>query len=163
TTGEANYLASDRHRNAVVTSLSRVFDRWLAAGVVSTGVLDSVRGMAVVRTRGEDRRPPADSLATFNMLVSRAKRLHPEPRSAVGDSVYLRLLATFFHPTIVPDRAATEMRREQVRASIPTAKYEVKAGEKIIGANEVVGREQHDRLRALHDAVDTYRDEQRGT
>jgi putative nucleotidyltransferase with HDIG domain len=163
TQGQAAYLASGRHRAAVINSLGRVFDRWLAAGVVSAGVLDSVRGVIVMRSRGEDRRLPADSIATFNMLVSRARLLHPDPRSAVGDSVYMRVLATFFHPTIVPNRAATELRREEVRRSIPVEKYEVKAGEKIIGANEVVGREQHDRLRALHDAVDTYRGEQRGT
>ena len=36
------------------------------------------------------------------------------------------------------------------------------AGEKIVGANEVVGREQNEKLRALHDAVDQYRGAQRG-
>jgi putative nucleotidyltransferase with HDIG domain len=75
----------------------------------------------------------------------------------------MRLLATFFHPTIVPDRMATELRREEVRRSIPPAKYDVLAGEKIIGANEVVGREQNEKLRALHDAVDKYRGSQRGS
>ena len=163
TAAQATYLASERNRTAMVQSLSRVFDRWLAAGVANTGTLDTVRGVIVVRSRGEDRRLPADSVATFNMLVTRARLLHPDPRSTVGDSLYMRLLATFFRPTIVPDRAATELRREEVRRSIPAEKYEVKAGEKIIGANEVVGREQNDRLRALHDAVDAYRGEQRGT
>ena len=159
---QAAYLVSDRHRQALFLALSRVFDRWLAAGVAATGALDSVRGVVVVRVGGEDRRLPADSVATFNMLVSRARLVHPDPRSAVGDSVYMRLLATLFHPTIVPDRAATELRREQVRRSIPVAKYEVQAGEKIVGANEVVGPEQHDKLRALHDAADRYRDTERG-
>lgn len=163
TAGQATYLVSERRRNALVNSLIRVFDRWLAAGVVSSGELDSVRGAIVVRTRGEDRRLPVDSIATFSMLVTRARMMHPDPQSSIGDSLYMRLLATFFHPTIVPDRAATELRREEVRRSIPLAKYEVKAGEKIIGANEVVGREQHERMRALHDAVDTYRNQQRGT
>lgn len=74
----------------------------------------------------------------------------------------MRLLATFFHPTIVPDRAQTELRREDVRRSIPVSKYEVLAGEKIVGANEVVGREQNEKLRALHDAVDKYRASQTG-
>jgi cyclic-di-AMP phosphodiesterase PgpH len=159
---QANYLMSARRRDALFGSLSRVFERWLSAGVASSGALDSVRGVIVVRMRGEDRRLPADSIATFNMLVSRARLLHPDPRSSVGDSLYIRLLATFFHPTVVPNRAATELRREEVRRSIPAAKYEVLAGEKIIGANEVVGREQNDKLRALRDAVEKYRGEQRG-
>lgn len=162
TATQAAYIASSRNRSALVTSLARVFDRWLAAGVATSGALDSVRGMVVVRAHGEDRRIPADSIVTFNMLVSRARLLHPDPRSGVGDSLYTRMLATFFHPTIVSSVAASELRRDEVRRAIPVAKYEVKAGEKIIGANEVVGREQNERLRALHDAVDTYRDEQGG-
>jgi cyclic-di-AMP phosphodiesterase PgpH len=160
--GQAAYLASERRRTALFQSLDRVFTRWLSAGVASSGALDSVRGAIVVRSSREDRRVDSDSVATFNMLVSRARLIHPDPGSAVGDSLYMRLLATFFHPTIVPDRAATELRREDVRRSVAAAKYEVLAGEKIIGANEVVGREQNEKLRALHDAVDKYRGSQRG-
>jgi len=160
---QAEYFQSDRKRTAMMTALTRVFDHWLATGVATTGALDSVRGVIVVRSRGEDRRMPADSVATFNTLVSRARQVHPDPGNSVGDSLYMRLLATFFRPTIVPDRAATELRRDEVRRSIPVAKYEVQAGEKIIGANEVVGREQNERLRALHDAIDANRGKQGGT
>ena len=160
---EASYLAVERRRTALVRSLERVFDRWLSAGVASSGVLDTVRGEIVLRRGGEDVRMSSDSVATFNMLVSRARLLHPDPGSAIGDSLYMRLLATFFHPTIVPDVVTTELRREDVRRSVPAEKYEVLAGEKIIGANEVVGREQHDKLRALHDAADRYRGSQRAS
>jgi len=162
TVTEAGYLASERRRTALFASLDRVFTRWLSAGVASSGALDSVRGAIVIRSSHDERRVDADSVATFSMLVSRARLIHPDPGSAVGDSLYTRLLATFFRPTIVPDRTATMLRREEVRRSIPAAKYEVLAGEKIIGANEVVGREQNEKLRALHDAVDKYRGSQRG-
>jgi putative nucleotidyltransferase with HDIG domain len=160
--GEGQYLASPRRRDTMLQAIQRVFDRWLSAGVASAGALDSVRGVIVVRSGGADHRLPSDSVSTFTMLVSRARLIHPDPASAVADSLYTRLIATFFHPTIVPDRATTELRREEVRRSIPVAKYEVQAGEKIIGANEVVGREQNEKLRALHDAVDKYRGSQRG-
>jgi putative nucleotidyltransferase with HDIG domain len=163
TASQAAYLAVPRRRDAVFQTLDRVFDRWLRAGVTSTGVLDSVHGAIVLRSGTEERRLPSDSIATFAMLVSRARLVHPDPGSAVGDSVYMRLLATFFHPTVVADPAATEARREDVRRAISPAKYEVLAGEKIVGANEVVGREQNEKLRALHDAVDKYRGEQRGS
>jgi len=159
---QAAYLASERRRAALFQAIDRVFTRWLSAGVASSGALDSVHGSIVVRSGRDERRVDSDSVATFNMLVSRARLIHPDPGSAVGDSLYMRLLATFFHPTIVPDHTATEVRREEVRRSIPAAKYEVLAGEKIIGANEVVGREQNEKLRALHDAVDKYRGSQRG-
>ncbi|MEO6877649.1 MAG: HDIG domain-containing metalloprotein, partial [Gemmatimonadaceae bacterium] len=161
--GQAAYLANTRRRTALARALTRVFDRWLSEGVATAGALDSVRGPIVVRNGSEDRRMSSDSVATFNMLVTRARLIHPDPSSAVGDSLYMRLLATFFHPTIVPDRATTELRREEVRRTVPVEKYRVQAGEKIIGANEVVGREQNDKLRALHDAVDTYRGSQRGS
>ena len=163
TASQAAYLAVPRRRDAVFQTLDRVFDRWLRAGVTSTGMLDSVHGAIVLRSGTEERRLPSDSIATFAMLVSRARLVHPDPGSAVGDSVYMRLLATFFHPTVVADPAATEARREDVRRAISPAKYEVLAGEKIVGANEVVGREQNEKLRALHDAVDKYRGEQRGS
>lgn len=158
---EANYLASTRRRGALFNAIGRVFDRWLTAGVASAGAFDSVRGEIVLRSRGEDRRLPADSVATFTMLISRARLIHPDPQSGIGDALYMRLLATFFHPTIVPDRAATQLRREEVRRSISEAKYDVLAGQKIIGANEVVGREQNEKLRALHDAIEHSRVGQR--
>ncbi len=163
TPSQANYLANARRREALTQALSRVVDRWLSAGVATAGSLDSVRGSIIVRTGSEDRRMAADSVQTFGMLVSRARLIHPDPASAVGDSVYTRLLATFFRPTIVPDRAASEVRRDDARRSVTSAKYDVLAGEKIIGANEVVGREQNEKLRALRDVVDKSRGAARGS
>jgi putative nucleotidyltransferase with HDIG domain len=159
---EAAYLANPLRRASLIGAINRVFDRWLSTGVASSGALDSVRGVIILRSGGEDHRMSSDSIATFNMLVSRARLIHPDPNSAAGDALYNRLLATFFHATIVPDHATTELRREEVRRSVPIAKYDVQTGEKIIGANEVVGREQNDKLRALKEAADKYRGSQRG-
>lgn len=159
---EAQYLANNRRRNALVSTVGRVFDRWLSAGVTSSGALDEVRGDIILHSGDSERRVSSDSVATFNMLVSRARLIHPDPGSTVGDALYLRLLGAFFHPTIVEDRAATELKRQQLIGSVPTTKYEVRAGEKIIGANEVVGRAEHEKLRALHSAVDQRRATERG-
>lgn len=161
-TNQAAYLTSPARRAAMVQAINRAFDRWLSVGVATAGALDSVHGSVVIRVGNEDRRRPVDSVATFNMLVSRARLIHPDPASATADSLYTRLLATFFHPTIVPDRATTELRREEVRRTVPLAKYDIQAGEKIIGANEVVGREQNEKLHALHEAADKYRGSERG-
>jgi putative nucleotidyltransferase with HDIG domain len=161
-TNQAAYLANTPRRTSMLQAIDRAFDRWLREGVATAGALDSVRGAVVIRVGNEDRRKSVDSVATFNMLVTRAKLIHPDPASATADSIYTRLLATFFRPTIVPDRATTELRREEVRRTVPLAKYDVQAGEKIIGANEVVGREQNEKLHALHDAADTYRGSERG-
>jgi len=153
--GQAAYLANTRRRSALFGAVGRVFDRWLSAGVAAANGMEQVRGSVVIQNNGEDRRVSADSVATFSTLVSRARRIHPDPGSAVGDSLYMRFLATFFHPTIVPDHATTELRRAQVRDAVPTSKYDIQAGEKIVGANEVVSREQNEKLRALHDAVES--------
>ena len=163
TASQAAYLAVPRRRETVLQTIDRVFDRWLRAGVASSGALDSVHGAIVLRSGTDERRLPSDSVATFAMLVSRARLVHPDPGSAIGDSVYMRLLATFFHPTVVADPAATQARREEVRRSIAPQKHEVLAGEKIVGANEVVGREQNEKLRALHDAIDQHVGAQRGS
>jgi cyclic-di-AMP phosphodiesterase PgpH len=159
---QAAYLASSRRRQALVNALDRELSRVLVEGAASSGAVDNIRGSIVLRRRGEERRIPADSVTTFNSLVSRARTVQPEPGSAVADSLYLKLLGNFFYPTIVPDRGTTELRREELRRAIPTAKYDIRGGEKIVGANEVVGREEGEKLRALRDAVDSAFSSQRG-
>ena len=154
TAPEATYLAQERRRTPMLGAVQRVFERWLGTGIASRGALDNVRGDVILRSGKDERRVSSDSIQTFSMLISRARLIHPDPTSVIGDGIYFRLLGALFHPTIVPDAAATELRQEDMRRSVPTAKYEVRVGEKIIGANEVVGREEHDKLRALHDAVD---------
>ena len=153
---EAAYLAQDRRRNAMFAAVDRVF-AWSGVGVASRGSLDNVRGDVILKNGKDERRVSSDSIRTLSMLVSRARLMHPDPSSVVGDAIYSRLLGALFHPTIVPDGAATEVRKDDIRRSVPTAKYEVRVGEKIIGANEVVGGEEHEKLRALHDAVDQRR------
>ena len=157
TAPEASYLAQEHRRRAMFGAVQRVFDRWLGSGVASRGALDNVRGDVILKNGKDERRVSSDSIQTFSMLVSRARLIHPDPASVVGDGIYSHLLGALFHPTIVPNGAATQLRRDDIRRSVPLAKYEVRVGEKIIGANEVVGREEHDKLRALHDAVDQRR------
>ena len=148
---EAGYLAAEARRTAMAGAVDRVFDRWVASGVATSGALDGVRGNVVIRQGNDARRTPADSVASFGGLVTRSRLIHPDPGSTVGDALYIKLITSFFHPTLVPDVVATERAREELRATVPAFKYEVRAGEKIIGAHEVVGREEYEKLRALHD------------
>src|SRR5688572_12775156 len=150
---EAAYLVSPTRRQLLLTTVHRVFDRWVAAGVAASGAVDELRG-EVLLLRGEaERRLPVDSLLSFNQLISRARLLNPDPRSEEGTSLYLKLVTSFFRPTIVLDRTETERRRDALRRSVATNKYSVLAGEKIVGAHEVVGREEHEKLRALQHAM----------
>jgi cyclic-di-AMP phosphodiesterase PgpH len=154
---EAAYLAQSGRRTSLSQAVARVFERWLSGGVTQTGVLDTIRGGLLLRRGGEERRISPDDLATFGSLLSRARLIHPDPASAVGDALYIRLLTSFFRPTVVPDPAATRIRRDELVRSISPVKHQVQAGEKIVGANEVVGRAQHDKLRALRDALEARR------
>ncbi|MGH7679246.1 MAG: HD family phosphohydrolase, partial [Gemmatimonadaceae bacterium] len=67
--------------------------------------------------------------------------------------LYLKLITSFFRPTIALDRTLTERRREDARRSVAAIKYSVQAGEKIVGAHEVVGRQEHEKLRTLQQVL----------
>lgn len=152
-TAEAEYLANANRRGALADGVRRVFDRWLTLGVAASGAMDDVTGEIILRRGKDERNLLADSALTFGTLLSRARTLHPAPNSSIGDALYIKLLSGFFHPTIAFDKVATERRRQELRASVVVTRHQVRAGEKIIGEHEVVGREEHEKLRALHDAM----------
>jgi putative nucleotidyltransferase with HDIG domain len=149
TDAEAQYLTFRGRRLPMRDGLERVLRRWLAQGIASSGATDDVRGEVIVRRNTDERNVLADSIVTFANLITRARRFHPDPNSSIGDGLYYKLLSVLFHPTLVLDRAATERRRQELRASVSEWSYEVREGEKIVGEHEVVGREEHDKLRAL--------------
>ncbi|HEX6629619.1 MAG TPA: HDIG domain-containing protein [Gemmatimonadaceae bacterium] len=153
TAEEAAYLAQAPRRQSVQQALTSVVNRWLVQGVTAPGALDSVRGNLVLRREGEERTITADSVLTFPALLTRARLVHPDPSSSVADGVYLKLLGRIFRPTVRFDRVGTERVRAQLRQAIATDKYTVRQGEKIVGAHEVVGREDYEKMRALRDQL----------
>lgn len=156
---EAAYLVAPARRQRLLATVRRAFDRWVAGGVVATGAIDQLRGEILLRRGGDERRLPVDSLLSFGQLISRARLINPDPASEVGTSLYLKLIATFFRPTIALDRTLTDRRRDDLRRSVPISKHSVLAGERIVGAHEVVGRDEHEKLRALQQTLS----EQRGS
>jgi putative nucleotidyltransferase with HDIG domain len=153
TPAEVAYLRPPARRIALTRAVDRVFDRWLAAGAASNAALDNVRGQVTVARDSSAVTMNADSILTFTGMLAGSRLAHPDPGSATGDALFVRLLSTFFRPTLVPDRAATERRRAELFATVNANKYVVQAGEKIVGAHEVVGREEHEKLRALRDEL----------
>lgn len=156
TTQEAEYLAGNVRRRALEDAVRRVYARWLAEGIVAGSTVDQLRGDVIVRRDGQERSVMVDSLLSFGGLLSRARALEPDPNSSVGNGLYLKLLTAFFHPTVSLDRAATEQQRQEMRSSVDVNAYVVRAGEKIVGAHEVVGRAEFDKMKALHDAMQTH-------
>src|SRR5439155_11190693 len=94
TPDESAYLASPTRRERMVATIRRVFDRWLAGGVVASGAVDRLRGEVLLRRGTDERRLPVDSLLSFNQLVSWARLLDPDPRSPIGQGLYLKLITT---------------------------------------------------------------------
>lgn len=150
---EASYLLAPARRQRLLFSVQRGFERWVSSGVVASGAIDQLRGEVLLVRGNDERRVAVDSLLSFTQLLSRARLINPDPGSETGTELYLKLVTSFFRPTIVLDRSRTEMRREELRRAVPAVKYAVLAGEKIVGAHEVVGREEHEKLRGLQQAI----------
>ena len=153
TVAEGAYVARPDHRRAMQDAVHRAYAKWLPEGIAASGALDDVRGELLVRRGTEERNELADSVLTLGTLLKQSRALQPDPNSSVADGLYLKLLSGLLHPTILPDAAATEQRRDDLRKSVDLNRYAVRAGEKIVGEHEVVGRAEFDKMHAMHDAM----------
>ena len=66
--------------------------------------VDSIKGEVIIRNGDSSRTMSSDSIITFNTFLNRARMIHPDPNSRIGDSLYERLITAFYRPTIVLDR-----------------------------------------------------------
>jgi len=151
TPAEAAYLAKGGKRHNLEKALSELFARTLAVGVTAPGVLQVEQAPElIVRRRASEQSVPRDQVLSYAQYLSRARLVHPDKSSSVGDAVYLRLASHFFRPTLLPNTLETERRRDELRRSVDPSKYIVRAGDRIVGAHEVVTNEVHEKLVALH-------------
>ena len=150
---EADYLSYTARRRGMEDALRRAMARWLAAGVAASAEIGDLNSEVIVRHGPDEHAILADSLPTFGTYLGHARALQPDPNSSVANGLYVKLLSAFFHPTVRLDRVATESRRQELRNSVDVNQYTVRAGEKIVGAHEVVGKAEFDKMRALHDAM----------
>lgn len=147
---EAAYLSKRGKRHGLQQALTDLFDRTLGLGVTGPGVLQVEQSREIIVRRGSgESSVNRDQVLTFAHYLNRAKTLHPDAGSSVGDVLYLKLVRQFFRPTLVLNRLETERRRNELRGSVDPSKYIVRAGDRIVGAAEVVTNEAHERLLAL--------------
>ena len=147
---EASYLANGKKRRNVEAALADLFEHTLAAGVTGPGVLQVEQSPElIIRRRASETAVSRDQVSSYAQYLTRARQIHPDKGSAAGDAVYVRLAGHFFRPTLVPNTVETERRRDELRRSVDPTKYVVRAGERIVGAHEVVTSEAHERLVAL--------------
>jgi hypothetical protein len=145
---EAAALENAALRAEVRLALARTLSR-SAAGYLRQGMGLAELGREVaLRDAAGERVVPVESLRTFGDLLVVAARELPRVAAGAGPA-YVRLVGAFFRPTLVTDRAATEQRRDVLRRSVDSVEAVVRAGEKIIGAHEVVTEPVARRLEAL--------------
>jgi len=148
---EAGYLAKGGKRRGLEKALSDLFDRTLALGVTAPGVLQVEQAPElIIRRRSSETSVSRDQVLSYAQYLGRARLTHPDKGSSVGDAVSVRLAGHFFRPTLVPNTLETERRRDEQRRSVDPSKYIVRAGDRIVGAHEVVTNEVHEKLVALH-------------
>src|SRR6266704_5991265 len=148
---EAAYLSKGGKRRALQQALQKLFDRTPAQGVTGPGVLQVEQSRELIVRRGSTESSVSrDQVLTFAHYLSRAKQLHPDAGSSVGDVLYLKLVRQFFRPTLIPKQLETERRRNELRGSVDPSKYIVRAGDRIVAPHEIVTNDAHERLLALH-------------
>ncbi|HXQ29231.1 MAG TPA: HDIG domain-containing protein [Gemmatimonadales bacterium] len=147
---EAAYLASTGKRRGIAAALQNLFAHTLAVGTVAQGVLQGEASSTIVVRRGTiETAVPRDQVMAYGQYLAVARRYQPDPGSAAAATVFVRLAARFYRPTLVPDPLETEHRRDELRRSVDPTKYVVRAGDRIVAAHSVVTSDAKERLVAL--------------
>jgi len=149
TPAELALLRQPDDRRALFAAAERALARGLPRGVATNGDLAAARGDTTAGGRANAPGPPAARPTSFSAFLAAAER----PGGAVANGLFLKLLSASFAPTLVYDRVATERRRAAAAGAVDGTRYLVRAGEKIVEAHEVVGREEFDKLRTLRDVT----------
>lgn len=151
TLGEAGYLAKGGKRKNFERTLSDLLTQTLSLGVTGPGVLQTEQAPElIVRRRSSEFSVLRTQVLTFPQYLTRAKAGQPDKGTPAAEPLYIKLAGRFFRPTLVPNGAETERRRDELRRSVNPSKYTVRAGDVIVAAHEVVTSEAHERLGALH-------------
>ncbi len=151
TTEEAGWLAFPSQRAAAFAAVRRTFERTLPDGIAPARALDGITGPVRVVRRGAERSMDADAVSSWTDVLRAARLLHPDGSSAVADGAYQALLVGVFLPSLRPDSSTTQSRRDEAMARVQPWRFEVRSGEKIIDAHEIVREEDRARLVALRD------------
>jgi len=122
---EAAYLTKGGKRHGLEKALTELFERTLALGVTGPGVLQVEQAPElIVRSRSGEQAVARDQVLSYAQYLRRARAVHPDKGSSVGDELYVRLEGHFFRPTLIrcrPSGAATTCAAASIRASTSCA------------------------------------------
>lgn len=151
---ETEFLTVESQRRRVQGVVTHFLAEMLSRGVADAGVLRSEPSRQVSLRRGEVEKVVArDSILSFADLMERAEAAAIAIENPAGQRTVRRLIAAFYHPTVVPDLALTASRREQLRASVDSVKYYVSAGERITTAGQAVTEVGRAKLASLQTEI----------
>lgn len=125
------------------------------------GVLDESIGLEgtnpgrifVVNPEGGESLLALESLRTTRDFYEESTRLLPQSAGADLNELLRLALIRFIEPSLRFDWETTEGARQAARLAVPTVKGTVLQGEAIVRANQVVGVEEVERLRAYEEAL----------
>lgn len=149
TPDEAEWLGFPSRREALFTAVRRTFERTLPDGVAASRSLDGMPATLRIVRDGDERSVSTDAVQSWSDVLRVARGLHPQPTSAVADGAYQELLTGVFEPSLQLDSTTTATRRAEAIAQVMPWRFEVRSGEKIIGAHEIVREEDRARLETL--------------
>ncbi len=154
TASEANYFQDPQIRRRFRNSLLSMIRGNLELGVAASNTIESETHVEVFLRRDTNEvRMNRDSITTRVQYLNRRREHHPDPNSAGGELLFVKLLNSFFRATVVPNVVATESARAEARASVESIKDQVRENERIINSNEIVTDETLDRLLGLQQAL----------
>jgi putative nucleotidyltransferase with HDIG domain len=146
---EAAWLAFPSRRDALIAAVRRTFERTLPEGVAASRALDGQPSMLQIARDEAERTVPSDAVQSWSDVLRVARGLHPQPSSPIADGAYQELLSGVFEPSLQFDSATTSARRAEAVAGVLPWRFEVRSGEKIIDAHEIVREEDRARLETL--------------
>jgi len=151
---EAAYLTKSGKRRALQRAIGELFAQTLAQGVAATGTLQAETSRELIVRRGTQESSVArDQVLTYNTYLVRARALHPDPGSTVGDVVWLKLVRRFYRTTLESNDAETRRRRSEVMSSVDQSKYVLRQGDRVVAAHEVITGVSREKLEALHNEL----------
>ena len=147
TASEANYFQDPQIRRRFRSSLLSMIHGNLELGVAASSTIENETHVEVFLRRDTNEvRMNRDSITTQRQYLDRRREYLPDPNSAGGELLFVKLLNNFFRATVVPNVADTESARAEARASVESIKDQVRENERIINSNDIVTDETRDRL-----------------
>ncbi len=148
TFAEAEYLLANRRLGAFLNAVRTMARQQLARGVPAPNTVEAEQSAQINERRPDepDRLISRDSVFTYQEFLNSRLTAHPARGSPIADRIFHKFLIALFEPTLVPNTAATEALRAELRATVDSVRDVVRRNERIVDANEVVTPDIYDRL-----------------